>query len=66
MPLVVQYNKRDLPNVLSVEELRGVLSVPDGVEQLDAPAATGQGVFETLKTITKACLKVLGDPALIP
>lgn len=66
IPLVVQYNKRDLPDVLSVAELREVLAVPDDVEQVEASAATGEGVFETLKTITKACLKVLGDPATIP
>jgi signal recognition particle receptor subunit beta len=66
IPLVVQYNKRDLPDVLSIDELREVLAVPPDVEQLEASAATGAGVFETLKTITKACLKVLGDPATIP
>jgi len=66
IPLVVQYNKRDLPDVLSIDVLREVLAVPPDVEQLEASAATGAGVFETLKAITKACLKVLGDPATIP
>ncbi|MCB9636106.1 MAG: gliding-motility protein MglA [Sandaracinus sp.] len=66
IPLVVQYNKRDLPDVLSIETLRDVLSVPEDVEQIEASAAKGEGVFETLKAITKGCLKVLGDPTTIP
>ncbi len=66
IPLVVQYNKRDLPDVLATKELAEALAVPPDVEQIEASAATGVGVFETLKAITKACLKALGDPATIP
>ena len=63
VPLVVQYNKRDLPNVLSVSELHKALRVPDGVTEIEACAATGLGVGATLKAIVKECLRIVGDPA---
>ncbi len=52
---MVQYNKRDLPNVVSVEELRRELN-PTGVPEFEACATTGEGVFETLKAIAKLIL----------
>ena len=58
LPFVVQYNKRDLPNVTSVEELRELLN-PDGVPEFEACAQTGEGVFETLKAVAKLILMEL-------
>ncbi|TGU74562.1 gliding-motility protein MglA [Geomonas terrae] len=55
IPYVVQYNKRDLPNVVSVDELRRELN-PTGVPEFEACATTGEGVFETLKAIAKLIL----------
>jgi len=55
LPFVVQYNKRDLPNVTSVEELRELLN-PDSVPEFEACAQTGEGVFETLKAVAKLIL----------
>lgn len=55
IPYVVQYNKRDLPNIVSVEELRSELN-PTGVPDFEACATTGDGVFETLKAIAKLIL----------
>jgi len=55
IPYVVQYNKRDLPNVVPVEELKKVLN-PDNVADFEASARDGVGVFETLKTIVKLVL----------
>jgi len=55
MPFVIQYNKRDLPNVSSVEDLRKLLN-PRGVTEFEAVATTGQGVFETLKAVAKLVL----------
>ncbi len=55
LPLVVQYNKRDLPNVMPIEEMRERLNkrrVPD----FEGIANTGQGVFETLKMVSKLVL----------
>lgn len=66
IPLVVQYNKRDLPNALDVDTLRTALGVPDDIPQVEASALEGWGVFETLKHITKACLKLVGDPSRLP
>jgi signal recognition particle receptor subunit beta len=62
MPLVVQYNKRDLPRALSRAQLRRELGIAGGVRQFEACAVRGEGVFETFKAITKACMKVVGDP----
>ncbi len=62
MPLVIQYNKRDLDNALPLVELRDVLRVPADVPEIEASALFGGGVFETLKTIIKACLQIVGDP----
>lgn len=66
MPLVVQYNKRDLSTSMSLEELRELLLVPDGVTEIEASALHGWGVFETLKAITTQCLKLVGDPVRAP
>jgi hypothetical protein len=58
MPFVIQYNKRDLPNIASVEELRTQLN-KWGVPDFEAVASQGFGVFETLKTVAKMVLKNL-------
>jgi signal recognition particle receptor subunit beta len=55
IPYVMQYNKRDLPNAASLEELRKLLN-PTGVPEFEACAASGQGVFETLKAVAKGIL----------
>jgi signal recognition particle receptor subunit beta len=46
--LVYQYNKRDLPNVDSVETMNGYLN-PNGVPIVEASAITGTGVTATLR-----------------
>jgi mutual gliding-motility protein MglA len=58
IPYVIQYNKRDLPNALPLEELRQLLN-PIGVLDFEASARTGQGVFETLKAVSKLVLTEL-------
>jgi signal recognition particle receptor subunit beta len=62
LPVVVQYNKRDLPQVLTPEALARELGIPPQVHQVEASAKFGQGVFETLKLIVTECLKLVGDP----
>ena len=62
MPLVVQYNKRDLPTALPLSELQEALAVPEGVPEVQASAVTGDGVFETFKSIVKSCMSLVGDP----
>jgi len=56
IPWVIQYNKRDLPSAVALEELRAELN-PDGkVQEFEASAASGKGVFETLKALAKLVL----------
>jgi hypothetical protein len=55
MPFILQYNKRDLPNAVPVEELQAALN-PRNVPWFEACAATGVGVFETLKGAAKLVL----------
>ena len=55
LPYVIQYNKRDLPGALPVELLRKHLN-PTSVQDFEACAATGDGVFETLKAVAKLIL----------
>ena len=56
LPHVIQYNKRDLPNALSVEELDQQLN-KFGVPTFEAVAYTGEGVFPTLKTLAGMVLE---------
>jgi signal recognition particle receptor subunit beta len=55
MPYVTQYNKRDLPNTVSMPELQGALNIRN-VPWHEASAIKGIGVFETLKTAAKLVL----------
>ena len=55
VPFVVQYNKRDLDGVVPLSELHALLN-PGGVPEMEASAATGRGVFETLKTVARLVL----------
>jgi len=66
MPMVVQYNKRDLPGVMPIPELREELGIPPGVPEFEASAVDGVGVFDTLKPITRECLKLIPEPSKLP
>ena len=55
IPFIIQYNKRDLPNAMPLDELRRDLNA-NGVPDFEACAATGEGVFETLKAVAKLIL----------
>ena len=60
MPHVVQYNKRDMKNVLPVSELEKSVNLYN-VPSFEAVAVDGDGVFETLKGISKLVLKNLSQ-----
>ncbi len=60
VPLVLQYNKRDLDDVLTVEDLDAALN-NNGWESFEASALTGNGVFETLRGISRLTLLSLRD-----
>lgn len=57
-PIVIQFNKRDLPGVLSVEKLQESLSF-EGYPYTEASAIKGEGVMETFKLISKLTAKHL-------
>jgi hypothetical protein len=60
IPYVLQLNKRDLPNVESVEEMKRLLTHKSTPEPTyEAIAAKGGGVFETLKGVAKLVLSEL-------
>jgi mutual gliding-motility protein MglA len=58
IPLVIQYNKRDLPNALPVDELGREINHL-GVRTFESVATTGLGVEDTLKGITQVVLSHL-------
>ena len=51
-PWVIQYNKRDLPNVYTVDELNAELNPGGAVPCFEAVATQGKGVFETFRGIS--------------
>jgi mutual gliding-motility protein MglA len=59
-PMVIQYNKRDLPGVLPVAQLDDTLNFR-GVPAFPAAAVTGDGVFDTLKAASKLVLQSLSQ-----
>src|SRR6185369_10973557 len=57
-PIVIQFNKRDLPGVLSVDKLQEVLGF-EGYPYTEASALKGDGVMETFKLVSKITAKHL-------
>lgn len=60
MPWVIQYNKRDLPNILPVEILQKELN-PTNVPFLEACAKDGTNVLPTLKKISRMLIKQFNE-----
>lgn len=58
IPLVFQYNKRDLPSAASLKDLRFQLNRFNAPE-FEATASEGRGVMESLNTVSKAIVNVL-------
>ena len=58
IPFAMQYNKRDLPNAMSMGNLRSQLN-PMGVPDFEGVAIEGQGVFETLGSVSKMVVQAL-------
>jgi signal recognition particle receptor subunit beta len=58
IPLVLQYNKRDLPNAVSVADMRSALNKYNSVD-FEGTASEGKGVFESLRTVSKSIINVL-------
>ena len=58
IPFAMQFNKRDLPNAMSMDQLRSQLN-PMGVPDFEGVAVQGQGVFETLGSVSKMVVQAL-------
>jgi signal recognition particle receptor subunit beta len=58
IPFAIQYNKRDMPNILPVSELRAQIN-PMGVPDFEGTAVQGKGVFETLSCVSKLVVQSL-------
>nr|WP_273265855.1 ADP-ribosylation factor-like protein [Flexistipes sinusarabici] len=56
LPLVLQYNKRDLADIIPVSELEKALNYRN-VKSYEAVAIQGKGVFDTLKGVAKDVIK---------
>lgn len=54
LPLVIQFNKRDLPDAANMSALRSLLRVNNSMPCLESVATQGIGVFDTLKAIINA------------
>jgi signal recognition particle receptor subunit beta len=57
-PMVIQYNKRDLPGVMPIAELDDLLNFR-GAPAFPAAAVSGDGVFDTLKAVSQLVLQSL-------
>ncbi|MGK5081936.1 GTPase domain-containing protein [Bdellovibrionota bacterium FG-1] len=58
LPLVFQYNKRDLPGAVPIRELEATFN-PMKRPYFEAVASRGQGVMETLQAVSQAIIKEL-------
>ena len=55
LPFVIQYNKRDLPEIATIEELKSLLN-PTNVPDFESIAHAGVGVFDALKSLVKSII----------
>ena len=60
IPYIIQYNKRDMPSIIDLEDLEQELN-PDGYPYYEAIAVKGDGVFDTLKAVAKGVLQKLSS-----
>ena len=60
IPWVIQYNKRDLPEVYTVEELNKELN-PQNAPYFEAVGTEGTGVFETFRGLSRLLLEKLSE-----
>src|SRR5687768_9596692 len=64
-PLIIQYNKRDIPKSLPVEKLRESLN-PRAVPDYETCATSGRGVLDVLKAITRLVIRDLRAKRVVP
>lgn len=59
VPIVLQVNKRDLPDALPTDMIRSVIDPAKELQIFEAVSDKGLGVFETLKTVSRLVLERL-------
>jgi mutual gliding-motility protein MglA len=59
IPMILQFNKRDLPDAVPVEMLKTILDPSNRFTSFESAAHSGQGVFETLRAVSKQVLERL-------
>jgi signal recognition particle receptor subunit beta len=64
VPIVIQYNKRDIPDAMSIEELQQQVNV-HGFPHFEAVANKGDGVFPTLKDLAGRVLESVNSGGLV-
>lgn len=57
IPVVLQYNKRDLKNILSIDELNADINKNNAYDIVEAEAINGKGVEDTFQLVTRLVLK---------
>ena len=63
VPMVIQYNKRDLPNIMPITELESRLN-DAGYQYFESVAIRGIGIFETLKAVCQ--LTIMKQASTLP
>lgn len=61
VPIVLQVNKRDLPDALPTSMIRAVIDPRSELQLFEAMSDKGVGVFETLKTVSRLVLERLSQ-----
>ncbi len=61
VPMVIQINKRDLPDALPVDMIRAVIDPEGKFSVFEAVATEGKGVFEPLKEVSRQVLSKLAE-----
>lgn len=64
-PLVIAYNKRDLPNAMDVEHMRATLN-PRAVPDFETSATAGEGVLDAMKAMIRLVILDLRARRVVP
>lgn len=62
LPVVIQFNKRDLPDALPVDMLQSVLDPAHTAQTYEASAVNFKGVLEPLRGVSEQVLAKLAQP----
>lgn len=64
-PLVIQYNKRDLPNATSLDAMRAAVN-GRGVPEFETCATSGEGVLDAMKELVRLVIRDLRARKVVP